>query len=196
LDDPRRSVKQYWLEDALEDAFDDVPTQLLSPPRINTATQLTCVVPQVIDGRQYVVVAYCSRGGGREGVKQMVYPPFALVRVAYPDKTYQWDEVIPESFELSGLPLDEQNRPYLGVIEQAKDYGPRGRNAIIHLYNQLVSRVLEQEWLVNAHQPIAEEKAVGHELQECIRLLYDKPLMPYYKYVGHGFLLWLAQATR
>lgn len=187
---------EYWLEDALEDAFDDVPTQLLSPPRINTGTLLTCVVPQVLDGKQYVVVAYCGRGGGREGAQQVVYPPFALVRVAYPDKTYQWTEVTPESLELTGLPLDEQNRPYLGVIEEAKDYGPKGRNATIDLYNQLVSQVLEQGWLVSAHQPTAEEKAIGHELQECIRLLYEKPLMPYYKRIGHDFLFWLAHATR
>ena len=180
----------------MEDAFEDVPAQLLSPPRINTATLLTCVVPQVLDGRQYVVVVYCARGGGREGIKQVIYPPFALVRVAYPDRTYQWTEVTPESFELAGLPLDEQKRPYLGVMEEAKDFGARGRNATIHLYNQLVSRVLEQEWLVSTHQPTAGEKAVGHEFQECARLLYDKLLMPYYEHVGHDFLLLLARVTR
>lgn len=186
----------YWLEDALEDAFDDVPTQLLSPPRINTATLLSCVVPQVLDGNQYAVVAYCGRGGGREGIQQVVYPPFALVRVAYPDKTYQWIEVTSESFELSGLPLDEQNRPYLGVMETAKEYGHRGRNATIDLYNQLVSQVLERGWLLSEHQPTAEEKAVAHELQECIQLLYDKPLMLYYEYVGRDFFAWMTKATR
>jgi hypothetical protein len=189
-------MTDYWLEEALEDAFDAVPAHLLSPPRINTATLTTCVIPQVMEERQYVVVAYCARGGGREGVIQMVYPPFAIVRVCYPDKTYQWEDVTSETLNLSGLPLDEQRRPYLGELENSKDFGTRGRNATIELYNQLVSQVIEQEWLIKSHHPTAEEQAIARQLQDCVRLLYIKPLLPYYQHVGRDFLAWMAHAAQ
>jgi len=63
-------------------------------------------------------------------------------------------------------------------------------------YERLVSLVLERRWLLTRHAVTAEERATAQELQECTRILYDKPLLPYYQHAGRHFLAWMERAAK
>ena len=63
-------------------------------------------------------------------------------------------------------------------------------------YFPLVLRVVEQRWLVTAYPTTTEERETARALQQCVRALYDAPLLPYYRHFGHHFLAWMERAAK
>ena len=129
------------------------------------------------------------------GVPRWLYPPRVTLRIHYPSGRFEWLE--PEASAYGGPPLqpDPRGSLYLGAI--VRDHlGPTDWIDAVKRYFPLVCRVVERRWLVTAYPTTTEERDTARELQQCVRALYDAPLLPYYHHYGAHFLGWMARAAQ
>lgn len=192
-------MKEAWLIGAFAAVLSSVPPHLrntLEPREGGLQSPQTHALPIILGEKQFVVISFYKSDGPVYKKPLKIYPPFASVSVSYPNKEVKWSDVTPTSFGLINLPITESNTPYLGVLEQNGTSSIREwRNADAR-YDQLISLVLERRWLLTRQAVTPEEQATARELQECTRILYDKPLLPYYRHVGRHFLGWMERAAK
>ena len=188
-------MKEYWLYGAFAAALAATPAHLREP-RINDGTYETLTLPVVIDGKQYAMFSFCDQEAANPSKASRVSPPFASVYVAYPNKTFFWKDVTSRDFGLTQWPLDEHKESYLGVLSRKHIHSIEEWVSATKEYNRLVSLVLERKWLITAHFATQEEQKAARELQDCVRILYDKPLLPYYRHAGRQFLAWMERAAK
>ena len=192
------STKTPWVQGISRPAMATLPARFAL--YMNDATYSTSVLPVVIEGKQYAVIAYCLGSGRLQNQPQEVLPPFAVLYVSYPDKSARWEEVTPEDYAnygLVNLATNAYEQQTLGFVDP---YAPGVTTEILQhtrsRYIHLISVVLEREWLLNSLTPTEEESKVARELQECVALLYKKFLLPYYQHVGRDFFAWMTRAAQ
>ena len=191
-------MKDPWLISALMAALSGAPAPLAKrvQPTEGGSRYVAEALPIAEDNKQYVLYTFCTASGGnRPGNERRLYPPFAVARVSYPDKQVAWRVVEKKSAESNGALLDSDKQPYLGNIERAGVTPSEWTDARVR-YNELIVLVLERKWLVTHHAPTAEERLVAKELEDCIQIVYDKPLMPYYRLNGRQFFAWMERAAK
>lgn len=188
-------MKEYWLYGVFAAALASPPAHLRAP-RINDGTYETFTLPVVIEGRQYAMFSFCDQTAAHPDRASQVGPPFASVYVAYPNKQFFWKDTKPQDFGLIRWPLEDPAKLYLGTLHREHVKSIDEWVGAIKKYNQLLSLVLERQWLLTAHPTTSEERATARELQDCTRVLYDKPLQFYYQHEGRQFLAWMARAAK
>lgn len=191
-------MKEAWLIGAYAAVLATVPAHLnsrITPREGGLQSQQSLPIPAVAGERQYVLIYFYESSGPVFGKMPDVYPPFASAQVFFPDKEVHWNDVKPEALGLTKLPVDEEKKPYLGTLERGNFSMEEWRNANKR-YDVLISQVLERRWLLTRHPITVEERASARELQDCTRILYDKPLLPYYQYAGRQFLAWMERAAK
>lgn len=175
-----------------------VPAHLrnqLEPREGGPQFQQTYVLPVVAGDKQYALICFYKSDGPVYGKQPKLYPPFACVKVSYPNKETHWDDVKPTALGFTNLPITEDKVPYLGTIERGGTSMQEWRSAN-ERYDVLISSVFEHCWLLTRHAVTAEERAAAKELQDCTHILYDKPLLPYYQHEGRQFLAWMERAAK
>lgn len=155
----------------------------------------TMVLPVLEGDKQFALLSFCSVSGNRPTEERKMYPLFASVKVSYPEKQVVWKDVHEGDFGLTSPLRDEGKEPYLGVVDRSGLVSGEWANAK-RRYTPLVSLVMEKRWLLTQHTVTAEECATAKELQDCVRILYDKPLLPYYQHAGRQFLSWMERAAK
>lgn len=191
-------MKEIWLIGAYAAVLASEPAHLrsqLAPREGGPQSQQTPVLPVVAGEKQYAQICFYKSDGPVYGKMPKIYPPFARVRVSYPDKKVHWDDVEPETLGLVGLPLTDNKVPYLGTLEKGIFSMQEWRNANDR-YDVLISLVFERRWLLTRHGVTTEERATAQELRDCTRILYDKSLLPYYQHEGRQFLAWMTRAAK
>ena len=96
-----------------------------------------------------------------------------------------------------GLPTAAQDDFGLCLGPIRREHLKKGEwyNAVTS-YLPLLLRVVEQRWLVTAYPITVEERETARALQQCVRALYDAPLLPFYRHYGHHFLAWMERAAK
>ena len=190
-------MKEAWVLSAIMAAFAAAPLPLAKrvQPMEGGGRYVAEIIPVVEAQNQYIVLTFCSISGSRPTDERRLYPPFATACVSYPDKQVRWEEIDDKIYAGNRSPLDPNNRYYLGVVERS-GITPAVWTAAHTQYVNLVSLVLERKWLVTKHAVTIEERATAKELKECVQILYDKPLLPYYQHEGRQFLAWMARAAK
>ena len=190
-------MKDYWLYGAIAAALSSPPAHLKREVEMmdGGGHYSTEIVPVVLGDRQYAQMGFCYITGFSPGQERWLTAPFATVTVAYPDKHVVWRGTKPADFNL--MPTRHPGDPteYMGLVERQGLTISEFSNARSR-YPQLVSVVMEHQWLLTKHPVTAEERATARELQDCVRILYDKPLLPYYQHAGRQFLAWMARAAK
>ena len=187
-----------WILGAFAAVLTSIPAHLhtkLASRDGGSQPQQTRVLPVVAGDKQYALICYYETSGPVFGKMPLVYPPFASVQIAFPGKQVQWADITPKQVGLFTVLLTPEKEPYLGALERKDITMQEWRNADSR-YDLLISRVLERQWLLTKHPVTAEEHTTAKELQDCVRILYDKPLLPYYQHEGRQFLAWLARAAK
>lgn len=191
-------MKETWLLSALAAALAGAPAPLSKQVQsMEGGSRYVAEALPIVEGdRQYVLFTFCHATGGRLGEERRLYPPFATAHVSYPDKHVQWHEESVKT-RLTGLPvlLDNERQPYLGVIKRAGVTPSEWTDARVK-YDELIEVVLARKWLLTRHPTSVEEHNVAKELEDCVRIVYDKPLLPYYKERGRQFLTWMERAAK
>jgi hypothetical protein len=192
-------MKDIWLIGAFAAVLASVPAHLrdkVEPQEGGTQPQQTQAIPLLMGDKQYVLISFYEMDGPTYGELPKIYPPFASAYVSYPSKEVKWQDVTANDFNLISLPLDALKKPYLGELHPGQAASVQEWRSAEREYERLVSLVLERRWLLTRHAVTAEERATAQELQECTRLLYDKPLLPYYQHAGRHFLAWMERAAK
>lgn len=191
-------MKEYWLYGIFAAALASPPPHLKG--RVEAldggGNYTTMVLPLVQGGKQYAMMSFCSVTGSRPTEERRIYPIFASLYVSYPDKKVEWRDVQSDNIRKTGRLLDSYDKPYLGILDRSGISVSEWQDAR-ERYAPLVSLVIERRWLLaNNHVATFEERNTAKELQECIRILYDKPLMPYYQHYGSNFLAWIEKSAK
>ena len=190
-------MKELWLYGAIAAALSSPPAHLKGRVEMmeGGGNYSTEILPVVTGDRQYALIGFCSITGFSPDQERWLTAPFATVTVAYPDKHVVWHDTKPVDFGLSPTRHPGSPTEYMGLVEREGLTLSELRNARSR-YPQLVSMVMEQRWLLTRHPVTAEERATARELQDCVRILYDKPLLPFYQHAGRHFLAWMARAAK
>ena len=190
-------MKEFWLYGAIAAALLAPPAHLKGhvEKMDGGGHYSTQILPVVAGDRQYALLGFCYITGFSPGQERWLTAPFATVTVAYPDKRVVWRDIQPIDFGLTPTRHPGDPAEYMGLVERKGLTVSELSNARSR-YPQLVSAVMEQRWLLTQHAVTAEEKATARELQDCVRILYDKPLLPYYQHAGRHFLAWMARAAK
>jgi hypothetical protein len=190
-------MKDFWIYGALAAALAAPPAHLkwLAEELDGGGNYTAAVLPVVEGDRQYALLAFCDVTGNNPSEKRYLTAPFATVSVLYPTKEVQWRDTKASDFKLKTEPQPGYKTEFVGIVEREGVSIAELDNADSR-YPQLVSLVLERRWLLTRHAVTAEERATAQELQECTRLLYDKPLLPYYQHAGRHFLAWMERAAK
>ena len=191
-------MKEAWIIGAYAAVLASVPAHLriqLQAREGGTQAQQTLVLPVVAGDKQYAFICFYETEGPVYGKLPKIYPPFASVRVSYPGKDVHWEDVKPETFGFINLPQTADKRPYLGLLESGASSMQEWRNANAR-YDALISVVLERRWLLTHYSTTTEERAAAQELSDCTRILYEKPLLPYYRSAGRQFFAWMERAAK
>ena len=190
-------MKEFWLYGAITAALAAPPAHLKGHVEmLDGGGNYSAMVLPVVEGdKQYALLAFGSVSGHSPSEERRIYPLFAAVKVSYPARQVQWLDLHEGSFGMRTTLFDAQHTPYLGVIDRHNltvDEWTSARQR----YPPLVSLVMEREWLLTRHAVTNEERATARELQNCVRVLYDKPLLPYYHYAGRQFFAWMERAAK
>jgi hypothetical protein len=190
-------MKDLWIYGALAAAMAVAPAHLKRKVEVRDggSRYAAAVLPVVEGEQQYALFAFCHITGSRPGDKRYLTAPFATASVSYPTKEVHWRDTKASDFKLQTQPQPGYETEFLGIVDRKGISMAELRNADSR-YPQLVSLVLERRWLLTRHAVTAEERATAQELQECTRILYDKPLLPYYQYMGRHFLAWMERAAK
>lgn len=191
-------MRDIWIMGVYAAVLASIPAHLrnqLEPREGGSQCQQTHALPVVAGDKQYALICYYKSDGPVYGKMPKIYPPFACVNVSYPNKETHWADVKPEALGLINLPITEDKVPYLGTLERGVISMQEWRSANDR-YDVLISLVFERHWLVTRHAVTKEERATAQELQDCTRILYDKPLLPYYQHNGRQFLAWMERAAK
>lgn len=192
-------MNDTWLVSALIAALAGAPAPISNrvQPMEGGGRYVAEALPVVEGDKQYVLFTFCTvSGGNRPGTERRLYPPFAKAYVAYPDLKVRWQEV-DEKKGIANLATltDADNHRYFGVIKRVGITSSEWTNTRVR-YNELLSVVLERKWLLTRHATSAEERATAKELADCVRVVYDKPLLPYYREEGRQFFAWMERAAK
>ncbi|WP_046247014.1 hypothetical protein [Hymenobacter terrenus] len=192
------TASKEWFAEADDAAMGALPAHL----RLFIATPETSYqaapVPVLVGEEQWVLSAFCDDTGPgfnvTLGVPRTIYAPRVLQWIHYPSGKFRWEEPAPNAYGLLTATTDDAG-VRLGPIERGHLQKMEWYNATIS-YLPLVCRVVERRWLVTAYPITEEERATARELQQCVRALYDAPLLPYYRHYGHHFLGWIERAAK
>ena len=191
-------MKDIWIIGVYAAMLASIPAHLrnlLEPREGGAQFQQTHALPVVARDKQYALICFYKTDGPVYGKMPNIYPPFACVKVSYPNKETHWADVKPETLGLTHFPRTKDKVPYLGTLERGR-ISMQERRSAIERYDVLISLVFERRWLVTGYATTTEERAAARELQDCTRMLYDKPLLPYYKHEGRQFLAWMERAAK
>ena len=192
------NMKDPWLISALMAALSGAPVPLAKrvQPAEGGGRYVAEALPIVEGNEQYVLFTFCTASGGnRPGVERHLYPPFAVAHVSYPAKKVVWRAIERNGAEATATLLDADKQPYLGNIVRTGITPSEWTDARVR-YNELIGLVLERKWLVTLHPPTSQERQTAKELADCIRIVYDKPLMPYYRLKGRQLFAWIERASK
>jgi hypothetical protein len=190
-------TKEFWLYGALAVAMATIPTHLKGRVEMldGGGNYSTEVLPVVEGEKQYALLAFCDITGTRPGEERWLSAPFATVTIAFPDKKTVWRDTKAANFGLQPVRRPNDDGEYIGLIDRAGISVDELINAR-RRYPELISLVLERRWLLTRHTVTPEEQATARELQECTRILFDKPLLPFYRHYGSHFLAWMERAAK
>ena len=190
-------MKEYWLYGLFTAALANPPAHLKGQVEMldGGGNYSTEIIPVVQGDKQYAQLAFCKVTGIRPGDERWITTPFATVTVAWPDKHIIWQDVRGRDFGLVSVHKKGTLTEYAGQMDRAGTTMAEFRQARSR-YTPLVSMVIEREWLLTRHAVTDEERATARELQDCVRILYDKPLLPYYHHAGRQFFAWLERTAR
>lgn len=188
-------MKEAWILSAIMAALAGAPPHLAKrvQPMEGGGRYTAEILPVVEAEKQYILLAFCSISGSSPSDERRLYPPFATVHISFPDKLIRWEEIDDKKY--AGTHLDHNNRHYLGLVERIGITPTVWTNAHTQ-YLSLISLVLERKWLITKYAVTPEERATAKELQDCVQILYDKPLLPYYQQNGRQFLAWMERAAK
>ena len=187
-----------WFAMAADAAMDALPNHLRLFVATPETSYQTVPVLVLVGEQQWVLSAFCDDTGPgfnvTLGVPRTIYAPRVLQWIHYPTGAFRWEEPVPNAYGLAtaitddfGVRLGPIRRDHLGKMEWY--------NAVIsHL--PLMLRVIERRWLLTAHPTTDEERETARALQQCTYVLYDAPLLPYYRHYGHHFLAWMERAAK
>jgi len=189
-------MEAFWLYEAFATALAAPPNHLKGRVErlIGGGNHSTAILPVVEGEQQYAQLGFCQTMGSRPSDERWLSAPFATLSVAYPSQRPTWCDTQASQFGLTTTTRADDPTEYVGVIDRQGITIAELEEASSH-YPRLVSRVLERRWLLTRYPPTAEERATAQQLRQCVRVLYDKALLPYYQYEGRHFLAWLARVA-
>ena len=190
-------MKEFWLYGAIAAALSSPPAHLKREVEMmdGGGHYSTQIVPVVLGDRQYAQMGFCYITGFSPGQERWLTAPFATVTVAYPDKRVVWRDTKPIDFGLSPTRHPGDPTEYMGLVEREGLTMLEFDNAE-RRYPELISKVMERRWLLTQHSVTVEERATARELHDCVRVLYDEPLLPYYQHIGRHFFAWMKRAAK
>lgn len=190
-------MKHYWLYGLFMSALASPPAKLKGQVEDfdGGGNYSTMILPVIVGDKQYAMMSFCKISGSMPNDERRLYPPFASLSIAYPDKHTQWGELKRGDYGLNASLVDPDKVHYLGVIEDNGTSLDEWESAQAR-YPELISAAIEHRWLLTHHAVTKEERATAQELQDCARILYDKPLLPYYHHAGRQFFAWMERAAK
>jgi len=189
-------MQDFQFYEAFNAALATPPAQLKGRVEklIGGGNYSTALLPVVVGEQQYVQLGFCQTTGARPDAECWLSAPFATLTIAYPDQQITWRDTQAAHFGMSTTVRAGDPTEYVGVIDR-QGITVQELNEARTQYPQLVLLVLERRWLVTRHAPTAEERTTAQQLQQYVRVLYDKVLLPYYQQEGRHFLAWIARAA-
>lgn len=190
-------MQDYWLYGVFAAALASPPAHLKGKVELldGGGNYTTMIIPVLQGYKQFAVMSFCGVSGHKPGDERRIYPVFASIYVSYPDKRIEWRDIKLNEQGTTSFSRDANKEYYLGVIDRSHLKAGEWAEARTR-YNPLISLVMERQWLLTRHAVTPEERATARELQQCVRVLYDKPLLPYYHHVGSQFFAWLERAAK
>jgi len=189
-------MEGIWLYEAFNAALAAPPAHLQRRVArlIGGSSYSTAILPVVEGEQQYAQLGFCRVRSCRPSTERWLSAPFATLSVAYPSQHPTWRDTQANQFGFMTTVRADDPTEYVGVINR-QGMTIAELNEASTYYPRLVSRVLEQRWLLTRYPTTEEERATAQQLQQYVRVLYDKALLPYYQHEGRQFLAWLARAV-
>ena len=186
----RSTYERNWVEIAIDAMRDALPVWIKAAQDDAFELSATPAIPAILDGRQCIITAFyqVSKSTGKTG--SLVYPPFGVCYISYPDMETVWQSIQTTSqTALFTAFCDENGRPYLG--EKKADFDGSPMDEISQSYERWVSILLKERWLMTRHAVTEEEQNAAYSLHKCIGILYSLPLLNYYRHNAWQLLGWI-----
>jgi len=189
-------MENIWLYGVFDSALATPPAHLRGRVErlIGGGNYSTAILPVVEGEQQYAQLGFCEIIGSRPDDERWLSAPFATLAIAYPDQQSTWRDTQASQFGFMTTIRADDPTEYVGVVDRPGITLEELTEASTY-YPRLVSRVLERRWLLTRYPTTDEERATAQQLQQYVRVLYDKALLPYYQHEGHHFLTWLVRAA-
>ena len=142
-------------------------------------------VPVQEGKHSYMAVAFFEQSGPVAGSPLVLYKNMYLARVRYPDCLIQIRTVDPTMFGITATEneIGSIDRSHIGSVEE---YVEAKRS-----YQELVSEIMENNWLSNKGPQSPREYEARKELRACWEILKEDKLMPFYRQAGGQLLKWM-----
>jgi hypothetical protein len=175
-----------WVNEALLTLWDSDFAQ----ENLAIENYMTLPFPLLEEGVQKLVASFGSKSpAGSQECK--IYPPFLSAEILYPSFDASWKRVTPEDFGLvlaadgSLGNLDDQQK-------KMSELSVEGYGALKKHYYQLLSTVLEYDWLTRAGSDHLQ-RTVAQEVKMILGDLLEDALRDYYNQVGGELNEWIVR---
>lgn len=186
----RVTHEKNWVEVATGAMWNALPAWITMTQDDTFELGVTPAIPAILDGRQCVVMAFYRVSKKTEKAGSRVYPPLGACYVSYPDMETVWRPLqTTDHAALFTVLRDGNGRHYLG--EREAGFNSSSTDEMSRSYQRRVSLLLQRRWLITRHAVTKEEQTTAYSLHECVKILYELPLLAYYQHNAWQLLGWI-----
>lgn len=142
---------------------------------------------------QSIVLAY-SRRQQLGNSEQKVCAPFRLIEGSYPDLEKVIDRRV--SAKDFGLNVTTDPSGFIGDLRDVAKLAGDESLALNKQYRELLSSVLEHEWLVGGTSDKKKQVETATGIREILNRITPKSLEPYYRWLSRDMDTWIDRVLR
>lgn len=160
---------------------------------VSDETYMTLPLPCAHDGTTGIVMAFCrATAPGRP--QRKLYPPFAQAQAQYPETQISWRELKPSDIGLQSSPATPLGS-FSEIDVLVKNISAERYHSLKSRYNQLISQLLGERWLVSSEKNNGDQLRVATEIQRILSAIEEPILLPYYQTVDSTLMQWVKRVT-